>query len=80
DIKETSICDIKIVVDNVDGFDVKKLSNKIDDYKSKNTKLISVLTTTNADKLQFVIGFSNALTTLIKAGDISKYISSHIDG
>ncbi|WP_234364463.1 alanine--tRNA ligase, partial [Francisella tularensis] len=80
DIKETSIGDIKIVVANVDGVDVKTLRNKIDDYKSKNTKVIAVLTTTNADKVQFVIGVSNALTTLIKAGDIAKELSSHIDG
>lgn len=80
DIKETSIGDIKVVVANVDGVDVKTLRNKIDDYKSKNTKVIAVLTTTNADKVQFVIGVSNALTTLIKAGDIAKELSSHIDG
>ncbi|MDE4948897.1 DHHA1 domain-containing protein, partial [Francisella tularensis subsp. holarctica] len=43
-------------------------------------KVIAVLTTTNADQVQFVIGVSNALTTLIKDGDIAKELSSHIDG
>ncbi|ORM39306.1 alanine--tRNA ligase [Francisella endosymbiont of Ornithodoros moubata] len=79
-IKESNIGDIKVVVANIDGVDVKTLRDKIDDYKSKNSKIIAVLTTTNAGKVQFVIGVSNGMTTLIKARDIAKELSSHIDG
>lgn len=79
-IKESNIGDIKVVVASIDGVDVKTLRDKIDDYKSKNSKIIAVLTTTNAGKVQFVIGVSNGMTTLIKARDIAKELSSHIDG
>lgn len=80
EIKESNINDIKVVVANINGVDVKTLRDKIDDYKSKNNKLIAVLSTINADKVQFVIGVSNAMTALIKAGDIAKELSGHIDG
>ncbi|ALB01569.1 alanyl-tRNA synthetase [Francisella persica ATCC VR-331] len=80
DIKESNIGDIKVVVANIDGVDVKILRDKIDDYKSKNSKVIAVLTTTNAGKVQFVIGISSGMTTLIKAEDIAKELGSHIDG
>ncbi|QIW10307.1 alanine--tRNA ligase [Francisella sp. LA112445] len=80
DIKEQKYGDKTVVVANIEGVDVKTLREKIDDYKSKNDKIIVVLSTVNSDKVQFVIGVSKTLTSLVKAGDIAKELSSHIDG
>lgn len=80
EIKEFKHGDVTIVVANIDGVDVKTLREKIDDYKSKNGKIVAVLSTVNADKVQFVIGISKSITSLIKAGDIAKELSSYIDG
>ncbi|WP_432773744.1 alanine--tRNA ligase [Francisella salimarina] len=80
DIKESIIGDIKVVVANLKEVDIKTLREKIDDYKSKNDKIVSVLSTINADKVQFVIGVSKSITSLIKAGDIAKEFSGYIDG
>lgn len=80
DIKELIIGDIKVIIANLEGVDIKTLREKIDDYKSKNDKIVSVLSTVNADKVQFVIGVSKSITPLIKAGDIAKEFSGYIDG
>lgn len=80
DIKEQRYGDIIIVVANIEGVDVKTLREKIDDYKSKNDKVVVVLSTVNSNKVQFVIGVSKSLTSSIKAGDIAKELSSYIDG
>lgn len=80
DIKEQRYGDIIVVVANIEGVDVKTLREKIDDYKSKNDKVVVVLSTVNSSKVQFVIGVSKSLTSSIKAGDIAKELSSHIDG
>ncbi|API86925.1 alanine--tRNA ligase [Francisella uliginis] len=80
DIKEQRYSDIIVVVANIEGVDVKTLREKIDDYKSKNDKVVVVLSTVNSGKVQFVIGVSKSLTSSIKAGDIAKELSSHIDG
>lgn len=80
DIKELIIGDIKVIIANLENVDIKTLREKIDDYKSKNDKIVSVLSTINADKVQFVIGVSKSITPLIKAGDIAKEFSGYIDG
>lgn len=80
DIKEQKYGDKTVVVANIEGVDVKTLREKIDDYKSKNDKIIAVLSTIVSGKVQFVIGVSKAITQLIKAGDIAKEFSTHIDG
>lgn len=80
DIKESSIDGIKLIIANLEGVDIKTLREKIDDYKSKNDKMVAVLSTINADKVQFVIGVSKSITSLIKAGDIAKEFSGYIDG
>lgn len=80
DIKEQKIGDNTIIVANIEGVDVKTLREKIDDYKSKDDKVVAVLTTVSSDKVQFVIGVGKSATTKIKAGDIAKELSSHIDG
>ncbi|KFJ43854.1 alanine--tRNA ligase [Francisella philomiragia] len=80
DIKESSIDGIKLIIANLEGVDIKTLREKIDDYKSKNDKMVAVLSTINADKVQFVIGVSKSITSLIKAGDIAKEFSCYIDG
>ncbi|MEY8701657.1 alanine--tRNA ligase [Francisella philomiragia] len=80
DIKELMIGDIKVIIANLENVDIKTLREKIDDYKSKNDKIVSVLSTVNADKVQFVIGVSKSITPLIKAGDIAKEFSGYIDG
>ncbi|MED7787796.1 alanine--tRNA ligase [Francisella sp. 19X1-34] len=80
DIKEQKYGDKTVVIANIEGVDVKTLREKIDDYKSKDDKIVVVLSTINSNKVQFVIGVSKALTSLIKAGDIAKELSSHIDG
>lgn len=80
DIKESSIDGIKLIIANLEGVDIKILREKIDDYKSKNDKMVAVLSTINADKVQFVIGVSKSITSLIKAGDIAKEFSGYIDG
>ncbi|GMN88774.1 alanine--tRNA ligase [Francisella sciaenopsi] len=80
DIKEFMIGDIKVIIANLEDVDIKTLREKIDDYKSKNDKIVSVLSTINADKVQFVIGVSKSITPLIKAGDIAKEFSGYIDG
>ncbi|MED7819921.1 MULTISPECIES: alanine--tRNA ligase [unclassified Francisella] len=80
DIKEEKYRDITIIVANIEGVDAKTLREKIDDYKSKNDKIIAVLSTIASGKVQFVIGVSKAITQLIKAGDIAKEFSTHIDG
>ncbi|MBY7733642.1 alanine--tRNA ligase [Francisella philomiragia] len=80
DIKELIIGDIKVIIANLENVDIKTLREKIDDYKSKNDKIVSVLSTVNADKVQFVIGVSKSITPLIKAGDIAKEFSGYIDG
>ncbi|BCD90780.1 alanine--tRNA ligase [Francisella halioticida] len=80
DIKEQRYGDTIVVVANIEGADVKMLREKIDDYKSKNDKVVAVLSTINSSKVQFVIGVSKSLTSLIKAGDIARELSSHIDG
>ncbi|AJI74396.1 alanine--tRNA ligase [Francisella philomiragia subsp. philomiragia ATCC 25015] len=79
-IKESSIDGIKLIIANLEGVDIKTLREKIDDYKSKNDKMVAVLSTINADKVQFVIGVSKSITSLIKAGDIAKEFSGYIDG
>ncbi|MBK2006528.1 alanine--tRNA ligase, partial [Francisella orientalis] len=80
DIKELIIGDIKVIIANLENVDIKTLREKIDDYKSKKDKIVSVLSTINADKVQFVIGVSKSITPLIKAGDIAKEFSGYIDG
>jgi alanyl-tRNA synthetase len=80
DIKETKCGDIIIAIANIDSVDVKTLREKIDDYKSKNDRIIAVLSTVNANKVQFVIGVSKSITSKIKAGDIAKNLSAYIDG
>ncbi|GAB4221833.1 MAG: alanine--tRNA ligase [Francisella sp.] len=80
DIKETNVGDIKVILANVSGVDVKILRNKVDDYKAKNNKVVVVLTTVNNNKVQFVIGVSKNIVSLIKAGNIAKELSSYIDG
>ncbi len=71
---------ITIVIANIDGVDVKTLRDKIDDYKSSKTSVVAVLSTVVADKIQFVIGVSKSIIHKLKAGDIAKELSSHIDG
>ncbi|WP_150468292.1 alanine--tRNA ligase [Francisella sp. SYW-9] len=80
DIKEQKYGDKTVVVANIEGVDVKTLREKIDDYKSKDDKIVVVLSTINSGKVQFVIGVSKALTALINAGDIAKELSGYIDG
>ncbi|AIT08828.1 alanyl-tRNA synthetase [Candidatus Francisella endociliophora] len=80
DIKEQKVGENTLVVANIEGVDVKTLREKIDDYKSKDDKVVAVLTTVNSDKVQFVIGVGKTATAQIKAGDIAKELSSHIDG
>lgn len=42
--------------------------------------MVVVLSTIVAGKVQFVIGVSKSIIATIKAGDIAKELSSHIDG
>ncbi|APC96528.1 alanine--tRNA ligase [Francisella frigiditurris] len=64
----------------IDDSDIKTLRNKVDEYKSKKERVIVILATVIDDKVQFVIGVSKAVTSLVKAGDIAKIVSSIIDG
>ena len=79
-IKEIDHSGMTIVVANIDGVDIKTLRDKIDDYKSKDIDFIAVLSTVVAEKVQFVIGVSKFIIGRIKADDIAKELSSHIDG
>ena len=79
-IKESKHGDIALVIANVDGVDINTLREKIDDYKSKNQKIIVVFSTIVSNKVQFVIGVSKSLVSVIKAGDIAKELGSYIDG
>ena len=79
-IKELEHNGINIVVANINGVDVKTLRDKIDDYRSKSIDFVAVLSTIVADKVVFVIGVSKSIIGKVKAGDIAKELSSHIDG
>ena len=79
-IKELEHKGVIIVAANIEGVDVVTLRDKIDDYKSKNIDFVAVLSTVVADKVQFVIGVSKSIIAQVKAGDIAKELSSHIDG
>ncbi|AJC49109.1 alanine--tRNA ligase [Allofrancisella guangzhouensis] len=79
-IKESKYGDITLVIASIDNVDIKTLREKIDDYKTKNNKVIVVLSTVISEKVQFVVGVSKSITFLIKAGDIAKHLSEHIDG
>ena len=79
-IKELEHNGVTIVAANIEGVDVVTLRDKIDDYKSKNIDFVAVLSTIVADKVQFVIGVSKSIIAQVKAGDIAKELSSHIDG
>lgn len=79
-IKEFEYNGVSLVIANIEGVDVKTLRDKVDDYKSKKEKVVVVLSTVVADKVQFVIGVSKSIIATVKAGDIAKELSSHIDG
>ncbi|AXA33428.1 alanine--tRNA ligase [Francisella adeliensis] len=79
-IKEVESNGVTVVIANIEGVDVKTLRDKVDDYKSKKEKVVVVLSTIVAGKVQFVIGVSKSIIATIKAGDIAKELSSHIDG
>ncbi|KEI35796.1 alanyl-tRNA synthetase [Francisella sp. W12-1067] len=79
-IKETKYDDITLIIANINDVDIKTLREKVDDYKAKNDKVVVVLSTIIAGKVQFVVGVSKSITSLIKAGDIAKYLSEYIDG
>ncbi|QIV96039.1 alanyl-tRNA synthetase [Allofrancisella inopinata] len=79
-IKETKYGDITLIIANINDVDIKTLREKTDDYKAKNDKVIVMLSTIIASKVQFVVGVSKSITSLIKAGDIAKHLSEYIDG
>ena len=79
-IKETVYGDITLAIANIEGVDVKTLREKTDDYKSKNDKVVTILSTIVEEKVQFVIGVSKSISLEIKAGDIAKELSKYIDG
>ena len=79
-IKESVYGDITVAIANIEGVDMKTLREKTDDYKSKNDKVVTILSTIVEEKVQFVIGVSKSISLGIKAGDIAKELSKYIDG
>jgi len=79
-IKEEQIKDVLVVSAFIPSVDIGVLRDKIDDYKSKYSKVIVALSTEVKGKLQIVVGVSKSLTPTLQAGNLVNFIATQVGG
>lgn len=78
--KAIEVNGIKVLAEQVEGFDNKALRETVDKLKNKLGSAVVVLGSADGDKVALVAGVTQDLTGRIKAGDIVNQIAAMVGG
>ncbi len=71
---------IKVIAAKLDGADVKRLRETLDQLKNKLSPAAIVLGAVNNDKIHLVAGVTSDLTDRVKAGELVNHVARQVGG
>lgn len=75
-----TVHDVKVLVTEIDGLDMKGLRDRVDHLKDKLGHAVIVLASVADGRVQLVAGVTKELTVRIKAGDLINQIAEEVGG
>jgi alanyl-tRNA synthetase len=71
---------IKVLAAVLEGADAKTLRDAVDELKNKLTAAVVVLASSEDGKVSIITGVTKAETSLIRAGDVAKFVAEQCGG